>query len=156
MATPKKTSIRQPAVPAATLPVRPLGDNTVRVHVSPDVIYNLDKYRAVTKSVLDKLGCPECHSGLDFRFETIREFKASARGAVKPATLATRPTEGTGGLVNVDVPAGAVYDFDQLDRIRQQVITKLGCGNCHSGFDIRFKSKILTFVADKKLNVQAM
>jgi hypothetical protein len=157
MATRKQTTIGQITSSAAALLARPMGDNTVRVHVTPDVIYNFDKYRAVAKGVLDKIGCPECHSGKDIRFESAREFEVSPRGDIKAASLSSPAVaERIGGLVEVDVPPDALYDIAKLERITKAVLGKLGCDNCHSGYDIRYKTKSLNFVANKKLEVEAI
>jgi hypothetical protein len=46
--------------------IQPSG--VINVHVAADVMYNLEKCNAVTKSVLGRLGCPTCHSGKIINF----------------------------------------------------------------------------------------
>lgn len=54
---------------------------TVTVHITEDIAFNLDKMNKVTASVLDKLGCPGCHSGRILDFQIIENF------VVNPKTL---------------------------------------------------------------------
>lgn len=46
----------------------------VQVSVPAKLAYNLDSMQKVTARVLDQLGCPECHSGFDIRFDIERRF----------------------------------------------------------------------------------
>lgn len=48
--------------------------NVVKVIVPAKVAFNLDSMQKVTANVLDQLGCPECHSGFDIRFDIERRF----------------------------------------------------------------------------------
>lgn len=49
-------------------------DRTVRVSVPAKVAFNLGNMQEVTASILERLGCPECHSGWDIRFDIERQF----------------------------------------------------------------------------------
>jgi hypothetical protein len=40
--------------------------------------------------------------------------------------------------VNVFTPPKAVHDLKSLEKVTRDVLGRLGCGNCHSGFDLRF------------------
>ena len=51
-----------------------IADRRVRIYVSREVAYNFDKLTKVTKSVLGKLGCDECHSGRILDFLVIEDF----------------------------------------------------------------------------------
>jgi hypothetical protein len=55
-----------------------------RVVVPAQVAFNLVKMQKVTASVLERLGCPACHSGFDVRFDIERRFvvdpKLNVRG----------------------------------------------------------------------------
>ena len=51
----------------------------VRVSVPAKVAFNLGSMQQVTASILDRFGCPECHSGLDIRFDTMRDFIVNER-----------------------------------------------------------------------------
>lgn len=47
---------------------------SVRVSVPKDVLYNLDKFQAVQKDILGRLGCLACCSGYDIRFDFEERF----------------------------------------------------------------------------------
>jgi hypothetical protein len=46
--------------------VKPGG--VVTVSVPAETLYNFEKMTALNKSVLGRLGCPNCHSGLNINF----------------------------------------------------------------------------------------
>lgn len=52
----------------------PKKHRTVRVTVPVKVAFDLGRMQEVTESVLDRLGCPQCHSGWDIRFDMERNF----------------------------------------------------------------------------------
>lgn len=49
-------------------------DTAIHVTVPAKVAYNLKDMQKVTETVLDRLGCPACHSGFDIRFDFERRF----------------------------------------------------------------------------------
>jgi hypothetical protein len=55
--------------------------------------------------------------------------------------------------VNVRVPAEVVFDLEKVQQIQKDILGRLGCMACCSGFDIRF---ILEneFIVDRELNVR--
>lgn len=55
--------------------------------------------------------------------------------------------------VNVRVPAEVAYDLEKAQQIQREILGRLGCMACCSGFDIRF---ILEneFIVDRELNVR--
>lgn len=56
----------------------------VRVAIPAKVAYNLKSMQKVTAEILDRLGCPACHSGHDIRFELIRDFLVDEELRVTP------------------------------------------------------------------------
>ena len=58
-------AVSQSATHQARVVVR--ADGAVRVHVSPDVLFNLDRSTAALKSVLGRLGHPGCTSGFNIQ-----------------------------------------------------------------------------------------
>ena len=46
----------------------------VQVSVPAKLAYDLPSMQKVTARVLDQLGCPNCHSGFDIRFDIERRF----------------------------------------------------------------------------------
>lgn len=51
-----------------------LHTNVVRVSIPAKIAYDLGQMQKITASVLDQLGCPNCHSGYDIRFDLERRF----------------------------------------------------------------------------------
>ena len=49
---------------------------------------------------------------------------------------------GQHGVVYVSVPSGVFYDFEKMHLATKQILGRLGCLGCHSGFDIRFRQEI--------------
>ena len=46
----------------------------VNIYITRDVAFNLKKMNEVTKKVLGRLGCDECHSGRILDFHIIEDF----------------------------------------------------------------------------------
>jgi hypothetical protein len=44
--------------------------------------------------------------------------------------------------VNVSVPVNLLSSMEKMQTISKTVLGKLGCGMCHSGFDLRFIQEI--------------
>lgn len=57
----------------------------IEVTVPASVSYDLEQSFTVIKNVLDRLGCPTCHSGVDIRFTLEDRF------IVNPKTLDVIP-----------------------------------------------------------------
>jgi hypothetical protein len=41
--------------------------------------------------------------------------------------------------VNISVPTDILHDAKKMQQITASVLSKLQCGGCHSGFDLRFR-----------------
>jgi len=63
----------------------------VRIYITPDVAFDLKKMNKVTANILDRLGCPGCHSGRILEFQMIEDF------VINPKTL--EPQEVIGGRI---------------------------------------------------------
>ena len=75
---------------APKLPTDPVPWRRVNIYVTRDVAFNLDKMFQITKDVLGKLGCDQCHSGRILDFHIIEDF------VVNPKSLEV--TELPGGV----------------------------------------------------------
>ena len=64
----------------------------VNVYVTRDVAFDLGKLFEITKDVLGKLGCGECHSGRDLHYHIIEDF------VVDPVPLEVKEWIGQPGL----------------------------------------------------------
>jgi len=58
-------------------------------------------------------------------------------------------------VVHVTLPARVAYNLDEMRKVTDSILDRLGCSNCHSGFDIRFDIE-RRFVVDEMLNVAAV
>lgn len=47
---------------------------TVRVVVPVDVAFDLARMQKVTASILERMGCSNCYSGLNIQFDIARQF----------------------------------------------------------------------------------
>ncbi len=56
------------------LPQDPIPDRRVNIYVTRDVAFNIDKMFQITKTVLGKLGCDQCHSGRILDFQIIEDY----------------------------------------------------------------------------------
>ncbi|SEG95885.1 hypothetical protein SAMN05444920_109191 [Nonomuraea solani] len=50
------------------------GGRVVQVTIPAEVAFDLDKFQAVQKDILGRLGCRGCCSGWDIRYELQRRF----------------------------------------------------------------------------------
>ncbi len=60
---------------------------------------------------------------------------------------------GTNQVVNVTLPAEVAFDFDRFSKVQRDILGKLGCMACCSGFDIRWDFA-RQFHVDEELNVR--
>jgi len=58
-------------------------------------------------------------------------------------------------VVRVSVPANVLNDLDSIQRVQADVLGRLGCPSCCSGFDIRL-DLVRQFLVDEQLNVSAL
>jgi len=72
MAAPRKRPVAIDTVP---LPANGPLATPVRVTVPAKVAFDLGRMQRVTASVLARFGCPQCHSGLDIRFDIATRFQ---------------------------------------------------------------------------------
>jgi hypothetical protein len=68
------------------------------------------------------------------------------------ATSITPPTLGTTQIVRVAVPLDVHNNLDKMVGLQKDILKKLGCAACCSGFDIRFQIE-RQFLVDKNLAV---
>ena len=66
------------------------GRPIVYVKVPAKVAYDLKAMNKVTAAILDRLGCPECHSGHDIRWDVVREFFINEKLDVMPGVVRGR------------------------------------------------------------------
>lgn len=67
----------------------------------------------------------------------------------------TVPVAGASNLVRVSLPAAAYYNLDRFQVVQRDILERLGCGGCHSGFDIRYALQ-RQFVVNEQLVVTSL
>lgn len=55
--------------------------------------------------------------------------------------------------IHIRVPASATNNMNSMQKITENVLGKLGCPNCHSGFDLRFDIERI-FVFNENLELE--
>jgi hypothetical protein len=63
----------------------------VRVRLSPNVASKLELFQKAQLQILGRLGCPECSSGFDIRWDTLRDFVIDERLKVHELGEFARP-----------------------------------------------------------------
>ena len=66
--------ISKVAIDTVPLPESPTSARVVQVRVPAKVAFDLRSMQKVTKTVLERLGHPNCHSGWDIRIELENRF----------------------------------------------------------------------------------
>ncbi|HEX2222912.1 MAG TPA: hypothetical protein VHN15_01755 [Thermoanaerobaculia bacterium] len=61
--------------------------NLVRVSIPAKVAFDLKSIQRVTAQVLGQLGCENCHSGYDIRFDVVRDFIVDEKLGVRAVGL---------------------------------------------------------------------
>lgn len=67
-----------------------------------------------------------------------------------PRAVAARPEE-----VQVHVPLDLLWDLENLTRVKKEILGRLGCLACTSGFDIRWKGS-REFVVNPALEIREL
>lgn len=55
--------------------------------------------------------------------------------------------------VHVTIPAEVAFDLDRIQTVQKEILGRLGCQACCSGFDIRFDIA-RRFIVDEQLRVK--
>lgn len=56
-------------------------------------------------------------------------------------------------VVHVSLPADVIFDMDRFSKVQKDVLGRLGCQACCSGWDIRWEVE-RQFIVDQDLNIQ--
>jgi hypothetical protein len=57
-------------------------------------------------------------------------------------------------VVSVHVPVEVLWDFERVTDLRKEILGKLGCLGCTSGFDIRFRVPEWEYAAGDLVDVK--
>lgn len=58
--------------------------------------------------------------------------------------------------VRVFIPADVAFSLEKMNKVTANVLGRLGCAQCHSGFDIRFIHELDFVINPKTLEAQGM
>jgi hypothetical protein len=64
-------------------------------------------------------------------------------------------TGGLSNLVRVSVPIDVYFSLDKIQKVQKDILGRLGCLACCSGWDIRFDLE-RHFMVDERLNVRTV
>ena len=126
---------------------------TVRVTMPASAIHNLDTFNKSIANLAEKLGHPRCFSGVDCIFMQERDFVVDPQQRVKALPADPVPWDAP-RPVTITLPTAVQYDLERVQAVTAKVAGLLGCGECHSGFDWRFRQE-LNFIVDQQLNIHA-
>ena len=56
----------------------------------------------------------------------------------KEAAFGPPPDPWRTNVVTVRLPAKVAFDFDAMTKVNKDILGRLGCDGCYSGFDIRY------------------
>jgi hypothetical protein len=127
----------------------------VRLTVSAKVANDLGLLQGALKNLADRLGHTACATGCDiFHIGQEVEFGVNEVALnpqpLPPRALSFSPARGT---ITVTMPERVNNNIDLLNRAVGNVLGKLGCEACCSGFDILFRNEINTIALDDKAGV---
>lgn len=124
----------------------------IRLTVPVRVANDLGSLQAALKGLADRLGHTACATGCDiFHLGEEREFVINEASGFS-AQISTRAArfDRSRGTVTVTLPDKVNDNIDLLNRAVANVLGKLGCDACCSGFDILFQREINTMALDEK------
>jgi hypothetical protein len=58
-----------------------------------------------------------------------------------------------GNVVRVSMPPEVAFNLDSIQKVQRDILGKLGCQACCSGWDIRFELE-RDFLVDRELNIR--
>jgi hypothetical protein len=140
----------------------------VRLTMPARVANDLDGLQRALANLADRLGHPACATGCDTLFlELEHEFSVNEASELNPQPLPPGPSPDrfvaarslearslASRQVQVSVPARVTDDIDALQKAIGNILGKLGCAACCSGFDIEFRRELDFMAIDENLEVQ--
>ncbi|MGA7305455.1 MAG: hypothetical protein WBW88_11295 [Rhodothermales bacterium] len=112
---------------------------TVRVSIPAKVAYNLDSLNKGIANLMDRLGHPQCFSGVNCGFMLEREFVIDERAKISAISRADAPAVNP---VSAKLPGKVGYNLELVQKSVASIVDRLGCGSCCSGFDIFFDQEL--------------
>jgi hypothetical protein len=114
---------------------------TLRIKVPTSVANDLHKFKEALVRVGALRGCPTCVSGHYCVFETERAFLLDDTLSLRSVTNSPSPSDVI-PTVTVTIPSKVNMTLNVLQTTVANVVQRLGCGACTSGFDLAFQEEI--------------
>jgi hypothetical protein len=120
---------------------------------------DLNSFQSGIEAVLARLGCPSCCSGYDLTFQQERDIVLNENlevsgglgtKALDPEAEPIKPV----GVVTARLATQVSQDLGKIQETVARIAERLGCGQCHSGFDLAFRQE-RDFIVDENLNIHA-
>src|SRR5689334_9804046 len=135
----------------------------VRITLPAKVAYNIDSLQSSIAKVMERLGCPTCFSGANCTFQLERDFLINEKLEMVGGSSRSLPTDPVPWRpspfvpqdpipVKVITPGTVNFNIDQIQKLVENVVGRLGHPQCFSGFDIAFDMERELFV-DEQLNI---
>jgi len=125
----------------------------VRLTLSAAVANDLGALERSLKEVAERLGHPACATGCDIlQLGLEQEFSIGNKVELNPQPLPPRSLvlEQGRNLITVTIPDRVNGNIELLTHAVRNVVGRLGCSPCCSGFDILFRREINTMALNEK------
>lgn len=143
---------------ASTPPSQVRSRGPVRITLPASVAYNADALKKTIASVVERIGCRTCFSGLDCHFLQERDLSVDQKGTLvanpQPSPWIRANPDPVPWKVVVGFQGKTAYNIDQVYQAIDNVIGRLGCLACHSGFDIDYVNEVILLGVDPAQQVQ--
>lgn len=123
-------------------------DKTIRFTIPASVALDSKGFVSAIGSIAEKLGHPNCFSGVDCLFQRQKDFVINESFKALPQDPVPCRRLPTVDIVASDKALGNV---DSIRKIAEIAFENLGgCLPCTSGFDVLFRNTIRTLVIDEE------
>ena len=129
---------------------------TVRITLPAKVANDLGSLQQSLKRAAERLGHPACATGCDVLSIGLEQELAFTEKAALDADRVTRHQildPQAKGSITVSIPNKVSGDIEALTKAVSNVVSKLGCAPCCSGFDILFRGEMNMMVLDERAEV---
>jgi hypothetical protein len=120
----------------------------VRVSIPAAVAYDLGAFQKSIATLVDRLGCRTCFSGVDCTFLHERDFVIDEKLEIRPSARALPQDPVPAHRVTASLSGKVNNNLKQIQEVVANIAGRLGCPGCCSGFDILFKQE-LDFVVNE-------
>jgi hypothetical protein len=134
----------------------------VRISMPAAVANDLDTFKKGIAAFAEQLGCPECFSGFDCKFESERDFVLDPDLNVKPTAVRAGQAVSRGAVqrdITIALSPSAEYDLKTILATIDIWGRRLGAhwmqggqAMCCSGFDVTFERQ-MQYIVDVNRNV---